>query len=175
MPARCQSCGHTFDGAGGIHIEGAANVTLSNNTITCPRCGRPAQMIEGAFNVTSGGIEMIEGPKWTKDLLDELGLTLQRIVEEKPHDPIAAVENVDSRLGAALRKVTHGWSKTDVLTLIATLLLALQYFGVQASDLADAASDARQAVEELLREAARSGPPGPASPQTPGTEPLPPE
>lgn len=103
MPAQCSRCGKRFQPQGGIYIENATNITFSNTTTSCPECGGVAYYVEGNLNVVAGAIEMVAGPEWSWDLVRRLGLALVRIRDEEPDDPEAELDEVDARLGRAVR------------------------------------------------------------------------
>jgi len=68
-------------------IEGASQVQMIHNKITCPVCGRMADFLEGRLNVTDGGIELVSGPQWSAALIRELGLALRRIPRDRALRP----------------------------------------------------------------------------------------
>ena len=158
IPARCTSCGHTFQPQSGIFIESSTHVTMSNNTTICPRCGGRAKFIEGRFNVTDGAIELLSGPQWSFDLVEGLRLTLRRIVDERPADPVAAVGVVAPVLASDIDRVTRGWSWERKIALIGGILGILGYVGITPENAVEHAPGLMQQVAELLREAAKTGP-----------------
>lgn len=90
--------------------------------------------MEGRFNVTDGAINMISGPQWSWDLVEELRLTLRQIVEDPPADPIAPIAKVSPALARDLEQVRDKRNLTtrEVLTLLAEILGVLGFFGVSA-------------------------------------------
>ncbi|MEX0426791.1 hypothetical protein AB3X52_04090 [Nocardioides sp. DS6] len=159
IPARCARCGYTFQPSGGIWIEGATNVTFSNNTVNCPRCGGRAQFIDGTFDVVDGSIAMRSGPAWSWDVVESLRLTLVRIVEDQPEDPVAAVETTNPRIAGMLRRATTGWSRGEIMSLLSLLLSVLSWQGATPADIKQWMTDAEQAVVQLIEQSAQEGPP----------------
>lgn len=111
------------------------------------------EWLQGNFDVTDGAIQMRSGPQWSWDLVEHLRLGLQRIVDEAPSDPVAAVAEVDADLAADVDTVTAGWSRTDKLTLLGLILIVLQ------GDYSNVRSIAA-AVKTLLQHVADHGLPG---------------
>ena len=138
IPAQCQNpkCGFMFQPQGGIEASGATNLTMSNNRTNCPKCGGAARFIDGEMNVHDGAIELLSGPAWSRDLLEELRLTLVRVVRDAPDDPIAEVESVSSVLGKRLRRNTEGWTRDQKLKLMQLILTSLSIFlGISLTDM----------------------------------------
>lgn len=102
MPARCRQCDWTGQPDVGLNVSGVQGLTLRNITVPCPRCGGPAEVIEGRFNVVDGAIDMLSGPAWTADLIRDLRLALVRSIEQGT-DPAAELDQVDPRAGRAFR------------------------------------------------------------------------
>ncbi|MFC3642504.1 hypothetical protein [Aquibium oceanicum] len=106
IPGYCAHCDLVFDGSGGIHIEGASNVVLSGNVMTCPRCHRPAKLAEGTFNVRGGNIELVSGPPLTVEILRRLQDIAERAHAKKitPDAAIREAKELDTILGNLLER-----------------------------------------------------------------------
>ncbi|UUP19520.1 hypothetical protein [Nitratireductor thuwali] len=72
IPGHCHHCGCIFDGRGGIHIENSSNITVSGSRMTCPNCGKMANLVDGTFNERAGRLELVSGPPITRDILSHL-------------------------------------------------------------------------------------------------------
>lgn len=149
MPARCNSCGHTFQG--GIDIGTATNLRMGQNTTSCPRCGSNAHLIEGTMNVADGAIEMLSGPQWSWDLIDELRLTLRRIVENSPAEPISPVRQIAPALARDVETVrdARGMTTRQVIELLAEILTVLTGVGYMVEN-ADQIYDLMQRVASVI-------------------------
>jgi hypothetical protein len=124
-PARCLRCGLQFQGSG-IRIDGdVQDLTLGPNTETCPRCGGRAQIVEGVFNVQAGGFEMVSGPDWSWDLIENLRLGLRRIVDEEPADPVRELAKVDATFAKDVKQATRGLTRRQKLAVMGALWGAL--------------------------------------------------
>ena len=130
------------------------NVTFSGNTIFCPYCGGRARVMDGTFNVRAGAIEMLEGPAWSWDLVEELGLTLRRIVEVQPPDPVGAIAEVSPELSRDVERATEGWPFDRKIALIAALVAVVTADYGQVADLL-------QAMAAVLTYAMQHGTPPP--------------
>ena len=103
MPARCTHCGHQFLDNDNIVFEGdATDVVVNAAQTVCPKCGALAQYVQGRMNVQDGGFEMLSGPQWSWDLVDELRLTLKRAPKEDPANPLRPVATVDPQVADAI-------------------------------------------------------------------------
>lgn len=100
IPGYCARCDFVFDGTGGIHIENSVNVTLRAGKMTCPRCGRLANLASGTFNATSDTLELVAGPPLTAEILSRLRdiaerakvgeiTSRQAVMEASEIDPVA--------------------------------------------------------------------------------------
>ncbi|MCM0622521.1 hypothetical protein [Nocardioides bruguierae] len=81
--------------------------------------------MSGQINVALGGVEMVAGPQWSWDLVEELRLTLRRVVETRPADPDAVVAGTSPELAEQARVATSGWSRSDKLSLYTLILVAI--------------------------------------------------
>lgn len=166
VPAQCTRCGYTWQ-PNAILIENSTNITIENGQTNCPRCGAWARLLEGTFDVLDGAISMKSGPQWSWDLVESLRLGLKAIVEHPPQDPLAAVEDFAPSFGARLRGHTQGWSREQILALIAAIFAILQWADVTPRDIAGWLEKVPERINDLLDEATRNGPP-PAPPRAPG-------
>lgn len=91
-------------------------------------------MLEGTFNIRGGEFELLDGPVWSHELLEELQLAFNAIVADPPADPIAPVERLSPSLGRDLRRVTRGWTTERILHLMASIGGILAFAGVDAHD-----------------------------------------
>jgi hypothetical protein len=132
---------------------------MLGNTTRCPKCRGVARFLEGSFDVVDGGIDLKSGPEWSWLLVEDLRLTLRRILDELPEDPIAEVEAVSPELGGLLRRATRDWTRGQIIGLIATIAAVLTWAGVAPSDITAWLSDAEGRVVALIESAAEHGPP----------------
>lgn len=75
VPARCLQCRHTFVSRAFV-IEGISNVSLSGNSVNCPRCGGTAKLVEGTFDFVDDTIRAKVATKESLDILATLKLAL---------------------------------------------------------------------------------------------------
>ncbi|WKN47165.1 hypothetical protein [Nocardioides sp. Arc9.136] len=75
------------------------------------------------------------------------------------------MEALSSTFGQRLRGVTAGWTRGDILGLIGVLLWAVDWAGVQPSDIAGWLSALPEQIASILDEAEKNGPPTPPRPE----------
>jgi hypothetical protein len=121
VPGYCPHCGHIFDGRGGIHIEGGSNITFIGNSVTCPNCGRMANLVDGTFNERGHGLELVSGPPLTRAILEQLQEIARkaRTSEITPEAALKQIEAIDPSLGGLLRRVPYVQLLSVMLSLIA--------------------------------------------------------
>jgi hypothetical protein len=70
-PAICRFCG--WEGpAPGIHIENSTDITFTGAGITCPNCGRPADIVSGTYDFVGGVIRLVRDANLTLSQIEEL-------------------------------------------------------------------------------------------------------
>ena len=123
IPSHCHSCGAIFPSRM-ISIEGSVeNLTLSNNSESCPHCGGRAYLANGVFNIANDVISVISAPRFTMEMLQKLGAA----VAEAYNDPSKAeqlnevAESIDPELASVVSKITSG----DRLAMVGLFLLAM--------------------------------------------------
>lgn len=133
IPAKCMNpaCGLNFQ-PNTIEMDGVMDARFINAGTICPDCGSPAKFIEGRMNVRDGGIELLSGPQWSVDLIDELRLALvraegllgegvaEKVVERRLHEDIDAVA---PGLSKRLRRPSHESVATWVGAIAGVLAL----------------------------------------------------
>jgi hypothetical protein len=78
VPAYCLKCEFAFK-SDAISISNATNITLTGNTVNCPKCGGTANIVDGNFNENGSGLEIISAPQVTYDVFAALSLIAQRL------------------------------------------------------------------------------------------------
>ncbi len=123
IPSHCHSCGAIFPSRI-LSIEcNVHNLTLSNNSESCPFCGGRAYLADGVFNIANDVISIISAPKFTLEMLQKLGAA----VAEAYKDPSKAdqlnqvAESIDPELAKVVKKITSG----NRLTMVGLFLLAM--------------------------------------------------
>lgn len=162
VPARCTHCGLTFEGRG-IHIDGdVQGLVLQGNTETCPRCGNPARIVEGEFNVRNGLFEALRSTELDRDLLARLALLGQQVsagvvaVEEAEPELAEASPAFASLLAhapASARKAI-AWTLLQVLVILASQGVAeLRSDSVTPSGLKNALNRQEMSLEKRIERA----------------------
>lgn len=121
IPGYCPHCGCIFDGTGGIHVENATSVTVSGSRMTCPNCGRMANLVEGTFNERGRGLELVSGPPLTRVILDRLQELARRVEADQitPEQIIEEAEAVAPEVAQVLRRVPLSSVLSIFLSLVA--------------------------------------------------------
>ena len=107
IPALCTQCGALFpsrllDIGPGVQIK---NLTLNNNSESCPHCGGLARAAEGLFSVAENAISIIKAPRLTKHMLQAFEALVRDAYNKKrePDEVAAAAETIDPDLGKLIR------------------------------------------------------------------------
>jgi len=102
MIAVCPNCKTIFEDKG-IVIENSKNVTLSNNSTTCPKCRSRANYLDGTFNFDSKGVAtVLSAPQFTIDILK----IVKELIENTQNGKISPEEfhNEINKLPPLVRK-----------------------------------------------------------------------
>lgn len=57
LPAFCNTCGFTFQSS--ILLENSTNISISDITVQCPRCGNMARVPDGIYDVVGNTINVL--------------------------------------------------------------------------------------------------------------------
>jgi hypothetical protein len=123
IPSHCHSCGAIFPSRM-ISIEGnVTNLTLSNNSESCPFCGGIAYLADGVFSIANDVISVISAPKFTLEMLQKLGAAVAEAYKDpgKVDQLNQVAESLDPELASVVKKITSG----NRLTMIGLFLLAM--------------------------------------------------
>jgi hypothetical protein len=123
IPSHCHSCGAIF-ASRFISIEGSVkNLTLSNNSETCPNCGGRAFLANGVFDIANDVISIISAPSFTKEMLSKLGVAVAEAYKDpsKTEQLNSIAEGIDPELAKVVKKITSG----NKLTMVGLFLLAM--------------------------------------------------
>lgn len=81
IPAICDNCGTLFNS--GFYFENVRQVTLSGNkSAPCPNCGGVGSIPDGLYNFLDDSVELISGPKSSKDNLTKLVEFIKRAKDQ---------------------------------------------------------------------------------------------
>ncbi len=123
IPSHCHSCGAIF-ASRFISIEGSVkNLTLSNNSETCPNCGGRAFLANGVFDIANDVISINSAPSFTKEMLRKLGVAVAEAYKDpsKTEQLNSIAEGIDPELAKVVKKITSG----NKLTMVGLFLLAM--------------------------------------------------
>ena len=123
IPSHCHSCGAIFPSRI-ISIEGnVQNLTLSNNSESCPFCGGRAYLADGVFNIANDVISVISAPRFTFEMLHKLGVAIAEAYRDpsKTDQLNQVAESIDPELAQVVKKITSG----NRLTMVGLFLLAM--------------------------------------------------
>lgn len=124
LPGRCVRCLRPATGHGGVHLSDVVDFRASDNILKggCSHCGGDVQLLEGRLNVVDGAFEMLSGPDWSWEVVEQLKLRLRRAAQEGNAD---AVRDVDPTFANTLERATRDWPKLSRRDLFFALYLAL--------------------------------------------------
>ncbi len=135
IPGYCTHCGTVFEGRGGVHFEGSTNIRMIGNTMTCPGCGRMANMVDGVFNERGEGLEIVSAPPITHAVIDRLRQIAEqtRRGEISPEEAVQQLGDVDPKLAAFFSKF-HDMGLPYLSFFVALVALYLQISGSASED-----------------------------------------
>ena len=121
------------------HHVSSIDVQMSGNVESCPRCGRVAQVMEGAFNFDRTGFaEALVAPAWSRYALREVQADVQQLANaaedrslsdddfERLADAIAnRIGARDRRLGESIASQIRGKPRNIVLAFALGLVTLL--------------------------------------------------
>lgn len=88
-----------------IVVQRATNVTFTNNSESCPKCGRLGKIMDGTFNFDSAGLaEVLAAPKWSVEALSAVQRDL-RALNESIGDASLPADQFDLAVERALAKL----------------------------------------------------------------------
>lgn len=123
IPSHCHSCGAIFPSRM-ISIEGnVQNLTLSNNSESCPFCGGRAYLADGIFSIADDVISIVRAPAFTLEMLQKLGVAVAEAYKDrsKTNQLNEVAESIDPKLAKVVKKITS----SNGLTMIGLFLLAM--------------------------------------------------
>ncbi len=83
-----------------------ANLTLSGNRESCPRCGQMALMADGVFNIANNVLSVVTAPNITKQMLAAFESAVTKTQKENisTEQLASEVAKIDPSFGEAVRK-----------------------------------------------------------------------
>lgn len=71
IPASCSKCNIVFEYSG-IQIQNSTNINFSGIQTSCPQCGGPAVVVDGTFDETGNGLQIVSAPSATHSVFEAL-------------------------------------------------------------------------------------------------------
>jgi hypothetical protein len=123
IPAWCPNCNLRFT-ASNFLGSSASNMQIDmyGNTTSCPRCRRPARLMDGQYSVRDGVVEVITGAAWTRDRLADLQQALKWAADNfltNREEAIRRVEVVSPEAGAVIQRIDPALVLTFLSLLVA--------------------------------------------------------
>lgn len=143
IPAHCTSCGAIFSSRA-ISIEGSVhNLTLCNNSETCPCCGGRAFLAEGVFNIANDVISVISAPTITLEMLKRLGVAVQEAYKDS--NKVSQLNEVAASIDPEIAKVVSTITSSNKLATVGLFLLAMAIKSCSV----DVSIDVNQLIDQL--------------------------
>jgi hypothetical protein len=146
-----------------IDADNVFGMTIVGVPDYCPTCGRPAQTMQGTFNLYNGAVEMLSGPDWTREMLAsirdsvaEAKAAVQRAgTDSEVADLInqlrSQVRLVNGKMDSLIAENAAGKSKEWTLFFLGTLLTILTW-AIPAVDAGHLTEDAVKSMVQLAIE-----------------------
>lgn len=169
MPAECRRCGSVF--LTRLPFAGNFAAHFSGNFTNCVRCGGPAQILDGTYELSEGVVRLLSGPEATVETLRAIEAALTRFREGRstPAETKRDIDEVAPTFGAWLgRFATEPTLLAAMLTSLATIIAPLVTVGAMMLTSGPDANEVRtiveQAVEQALRQHQQVRPADPGNP-----------
>lgn len=103
IPAVCGACGLIFPS--GFNIENSVDITLTNNTQSCPKCGAMANVLDGTFDVRDELLRVVEAPWATFQALRQIQALIRDVASARltKDQAIKKASETDPRNGETLK------------------------------------------------------------------------
>jgi hypothetical protein len=153
FPAFCTSCGLVFQSKL-IAIFGTAHLNMANNRETCPRCGAPAELPDGTFEVVDDTIRVLKATDLTRDRLARLTRIAEQASEGIVSFEAAAEEIVRAapELGALVQRYAPTMRRAFFRFLCTVLTILASQGLAELRDHSATPVQVRQAVERAVHE-----------------------
>lgn len=129
VPAKCTNptCGLTFVSRA-ISVSMSIGIQISGNTVSCPRCGGRARVVDGVFNeLGRGRLEIVSAPAETRAIFEQLYGVAKRASngEITPQQAIEEVAKLEPRAVPIFERALH-LGLTAFMALITFLMYQIQ-------------------------------------------------
>ena len=118
-PSKCPACGLLFE-SGLINVgQGVVGITFKNVGVSCPRCGSVARVADGTYSSVRETLELISGPKSSRDTFE----ALRKLAERSRSENLTAKEIIREMSGISpefTKKITQGrsWPAVGLILLL---------------------------------------------------------
>ena len=122
LPAKCNHCGHLFVPRAIVGLNVTA-LSVSGSLVACPRCGQPAHLVEGNFDLTAGELRVNSAPPRTIEILDALHLAYRQVESGADEgEVIATLAKASPEISAAASKASARYGRSGLVCLLLLLL-----------------------------------------------------
>jgi predicted RNA-binding Zn-ribbon protein involved in translation (DUF1610 family) len=147
IPAYCTHCGAIIaaDRILGVGSGATVRVTFRNSTVTCPNCGKAAQIVDGAYEATSETVRLLAGSDLSQAVFQKFVALLERAQKSElsPSELQHEAAKLDPKLGEAVAKITAG-GKLKMAAVLAITLAVIHSCHL------DAKLDINRAVDQVI-------------------------
>jgi hypothetical protein len=132
VPAVCGNCGLVFDSP--FFLQNAINITFVGNTVTCPRCGFLADVVDGVYEALGDTLKVLITTEGSTAKLDALLRALH--LAQKQNASPEHVKQTITQLAPELKVLADAVPKTPLglneyiktLCLLITTAIAIYTF-----------------------------------------------
>ena len=127
IPSRCNYCDLTFQ-SGLIDVGPNTSVSITNVDVSCPRCGKPCQIVDGTYEAVGDLIKRVSGPRGPSKFLSDVSDIATRARSEKlsSDDILRELADVSPEFVKKLN-LGRAWPALGLILLLFWLVRSVQF------------------------------------------------
>lgn len=104
VPGFCERCNAVFENPS-VSISNCTNITIQGVQVSCPRCGSTASLVDGIFNESGDGLEIVSAPISTHYVFEALYGVFEKVKlgEITQTDAISQIEKISPDFAKSVR------------------------------------------------------------------------
>lgn len=159
MPATCTRCGYSFV-SGLIVVRNVRNAEIVGNMVSCDRCGGPARVTSGNYDIEGEVITALRAPGVTREKLEQMRAMAMAVQAGEVSASQAEAEIAqwgDSLLALWRLFISKGFGPGDLFGLLSLILAAWVVVSDSAEQRLDQArAETQQEVDRAILQELRN-------------------